>query len=124
MGKCSMYKYRPSICRMFGSSLSRGKGHLFQGVFCKWQREVYKSRINYLENEGDAQLQEYLASSLNMIVRQAIKLDYLLVEYPINEALKLALEYVIQKSGYSILERQNVPIDAKSILKQSESEIV
>ncbi|ABV33868.1 MULTISPECIES: YkgJ family cysteine cluster protein [Pseudothermotoga] len=81
-GGCTYHIFRPLICRLFSASLVIRK-NIIQPLSCKYLRS---SLINQITNLPNAQ--DYFSKLLSI--------DFFLASYryPINTALKKALEYV------------------------------
>jgi len=99
MGRCSDYKYRGLICRLFGYAATRDKYGQQRLVTCK----IIKERQENLYQETT----EAIANGLYIPMftdyyMQLSQIDYNLgrkIE-PINRALKLAIEEVLQYYAY------------------------
>lgn len=98
-GRCSDYKYRGLICRLFGFAANTDKYGNLRLATCK----IIK------ENQGDNYnaINEAIVNGLNVPVfteyyMQLNQIDYHLgnIILPVNKALKMALEVVLQYYAY------------------------
>lgn len=99
IGHCSNYKYRGLICRLFGGAANRDKNGNLRMVSCqlikKQQSENYKKTTKALTKGLYVPVFTDYYMQLNQI-------DFHLgnVMLPINKALKMALEEVLQYYAY------------------------
>ncbi|NDP26682.1 MAG: YkgJ family cysteine cluster protein [Flavobacterium sp.] len=98
-GKCSDYRYRGLICRLFGYAASRDKYGELRLATCKIIKE------DQLENYNNAE--EAISKGLYIPIftdyyMQLSQIDYRLATtmLPINEALKIAIEEVLHYYAY------------------------
>lgn len=98
-GSCSNYNYRGLICRLFGYAASRDKYGQLRLATCKIIKE------NQLENFNNAE--EAISKGLYIPIftdyyMQLSQIDYGLATtmLPINDALKRAIEEVLQYYAY------------------------
>ena len=92
-GKCGVYPFRPLICRIFGYAARRNKEGALELATCKKIKEDQPQEIKNaqvaIENGLEVPiLSEAWLTLLDIDPDQATK------RYPINKALKLALEKV------------------------------
>ena len=98
-GQCSVYQQRPSICRVFGVAGYRDKLGKTALSVCKTikadKAEKYQQHLIMLGEQPPPMMMN--------AKEQVNELDYSLgaKHYPINEALRLALEKVLFKAFYS-----------------------
>jgi len=98
-GHCSDYKYRGLICRLFGFGASRDKYGNLRLATCKiikeGQAENYKDAVDAISNGMQVPIFTEYYMKLNQI-------DYQMGSkiVPVNKALKLALEEVLQYYHY------------------------
>ena len=98
-GQCSKYKYRGLICRLFGYAASRDKYGKQRLVTCKIikenQQSIYQDTMEAINNG----LHVPMFTDYYMQLAQIdFKLGNMIV--PINKALKLAIEEVLQYYAY------------------------
>jgi uncharacterized protein len=99
MGNCSNYKYRALICRLFGYAATRDKYGQQRLVTCKIikenQADLYKDTMEAIEKGLYVPMFTDYYMQLNQI-------DFNMGNQvvPINKALKLALEEVLQYYAY------------------------
>lgn len=92
MGRCSIYRFRPLICRLFGFSAMSDKHGKKQLLTCPIIKESYAEQIRTIENNLD---QNNLIPKTTDYTMQVQTLDSSLSqELPINEAIHRALEKV------------------------------
>lgn len=98
-GRCSDYKYRGLICRLFGSAATTDKyGHLRLAtcsIIKEGQAENYKAASEAITKDLQVPIFADYYMQLNQI-------DFRLgnIVLPINKALKMALEEVLQYYAY------------------------
>lgn len=98
-GQCSVYQQRPSICRVFGAAGYRDKLGQAALSVCKTikadKAEKYQQHLIMLSGQPPPMMMS--------AKEQVSELDYALgaKHYPINEAMRLALEKVLFKAYYS-----------------------
>jgi len=98
-GRCSDYKYRGLICRLFGSAATTDKyGHLRLAtcsIIKEGQAENYKAASEAITKDLQVPIFADYYMQLNQI-------DFRLgnIVLPINKALKMALEEVMQYYAY------------------------
>ncbi len=98
-GSCSNYRYRGLICRLFGYAANRDKYGKLRLASCKIIKEEQQ------ENHADAQ--NAISKGLYVPVftdyyMQLAQIDYRMasVILPVNKALKMAIEEVLQYYAY------------------------
>ncbi|MFC2110121.1 YkgJ family cysteine cluster protein [Bacteroidota bacterium] len=98
-GRCSDYKYRGLICRLFGYAANTDKYGVLKLVTCKIIKEGQAKKY--------ATAEEAITKSLNVPVfteyyMQLNQIDFTLgnIILPVNKALKMALEEVLQYYAY------------------------
>ena len=96
-GKCSVYKERPSLCRMFGVSGYFNKHHEITLSVCKLIKAEYPALLK--ENEA---LDLAKTPMLTIWSYKMAELDPRLIQdkLPINEAFKQALEKIALYAQY------------------------
>ncbi len=98
-GSCSNYKYRGLICRLFGYGASRDKYQALQLVTCKIIKED--------QNEFYIKTQEAISQGLYVPIFTDYYMNLSQIDFklgnmyvPINKALRLAIEEVLQYYSY------------------------
>lgn len=91
---CRYYQLRPLICRLFGFGAVRDKYGQPRPVVCKFMKLLRPDLVRYTEEELMETGQE--VPDFSSVIRRAAALNPYLSEsrYPINQALRLALELV------------------------------
>lgn len=99
MGHCSSYKYRGLICRLFGYAATRDKYGQQRLVTCKIIKENQK---DLYEDTMEAITKGLYVPMFTDYYMQLSQIDFHLsnVIAPINKALKLAIEEVLQYYAY------------------------
>jgi Fe-S-cluster containining protein len=99
-GGCSDYAYRALICRLFGSSFTRDKNGESILLACKDIKSTFPDLQVTVNKEAHDGLQVPLATNY---YNNLSDIDYNLSkqQYPINEAMRLALEMVLNHFHYS-----------------------
>ena len=99
-GGCSKYSYRALICRLFGFSFTRDKIGLPVLLACKEIKTQHAEAFENIEFKAQQGMDVPLISNY---YNQLTNIDYNLTQkqYPINEALKLAIEMVLNHFHYS-----------------------
>ncbi len=98
-GLCSEYAHRGLICRLFGYSARTNKYGRKELVTCQIikteQAEAYKSTIEQIDHDLPVPV-------MNQFYMQLHGIDFELTKdfYPINEAMKRAIEVVLQYFAY------------------------
>ncbi len=98
-GLCSEYEHRGLICRLFGYSARTNKYGNKELVTCQIikteQAEAYEKSISQIENGLEIPV-------MNQYYMQLHGIDFELTKdfYPINEAIKRAIEVVLQYYAY------------------------
>ncbi len=93
-GRCSVYRWRPLICRLFGYSTKRNKNGQSQIVTCPTMKKVCATEIDQTSQRlRDGSLP---APAMQDYALRVFSLDPYLgkEQLPINEAVKIALEKV------------------------------
>ena len=98
-GRCSNYKYRGLICRLFGSAANTDKYGNLRLATCKFIKEGQADNYNSTS--------EAITKGLNVPIfteyyMQLNQIDFQLgnVILPVNKALKMAIEVVFQYYAY------------------------
>ena len=99
-GGCSDYAYRALVCRLFGSSFTRDKNGESVLLACKDIKMTYPSLQSDINEQAHDGLQVPLATNYYNTLSE---IDYNLSkqQYPINEAMRLALEMVLNHFHYN-----------------------
>ncbi|MBC7450821.1 MAG: YkgJ family cysteine cluster protein [Cytophagales bacterium] len=99
-GGCSEYPYRALICRLFGNSFTRDKIGEPSLLTCKDLKAEYPKEMDAIRLEAKEGMQVPLATNY---FQKLTEIDYQLTlkQYPINEAMKLAIEMVLNHFHYS-----------------------
>lgn len=98
-GFCQNYNYRGLICRLFGASAAEAKGrglHLYTcGSIKESQAEAFQKTTSDINHQNFAPI-------VAQYYRQLTNIDPDLARkyYPINEATKKALEFILQFYAY------------------------
>jgi Fe-S-cluster containining protein len=98
-GRCTNYKYRGLICRLFGYAASRDKYGKLRLATCKIIKENQQENYNNTEEAIRKDLYVPIFSDYYM---QLTSIDHRLATtlLPINEALKMAIEEVLHYYAY------------------------
>lgn len=98
-GRCSDYKYRGLICRLFGFGASRDKYGSLRLATCKVIKEG--------QNENYTTANEAISNGMNVPIFTEYYMKLNQIDYqmgsnimPVNKALKMALEEVLQYYHY------------------------
>lgn len=100
-GQCSVYQQRPGICRLFGAAGYNGREGEIQLSVCKTIKAdhpvAYAETLIALESDPPPMIRNGK--------EQIRQLDYELggLNYPINQAMQLALEKVLFEQYYASL---------------------
>jgi len=99
-GGCSDYQHRAVICRLFGFSFTRDKVGKSTLLVCKDIKATYPDVYNAVNTQAEEGLHVPLATNY---YNQLSAIDYPLSQkqYPINEAMRLAIEMVLNHFHYS-----------------------
>lgn len=98
-GSCSNYRYRGLICRLFGYAANRDKYGELRLATCKIIKEDQLDNFNNTEEAISKGLYVPIFTDYYM---QLTQIDYHLASIilPINQALKMAIEEVLQYYAY------------------------
>ena len=98
-GSCSNYRYRGLICRLFGYAANRDKYGELRLATCKIIKENQLENFNTTEEAISKGLYVPIFTDYYM---QLAQIDYRMgiTLLPINEALKMAIEEVLQYYAY------------------------
>jgi len=96
-GGCSDYQHRAVICRLFGFSFTRDKVGKSTLLACKDIKAAYPDVYNAVNTQADP------VPLTTNYYNQLSAIDYPLSQkqYPINEAMRLAIEMVLSHFHYS-----------------------
>ncbi len=98
-GRCSDYKYRGLICRLFGFAANKDKYGNLRLVTCKIIKEGQLASFNITNDSIKKGLKVPIFTEYYMQLYQIdFKLGNLIL--PVNKALKMALEEVLQYYAY------------------------
>ncbi|QCE40248.1 YkgJ family cysteine cluster protein [Psychroserpens sp. NJDZ02] len=99
LGRCSNYKYRGLVCRLFGYAASNDKYGQKRMVTCKIIKENQKEVLKETTEAINKDLNIPMFTAYYM---QLSQIDFTMgnVIVPINRALKLAIEEVLQYYAY------------------------
>ena len=102
-GGCSDYTYRAMICRLFGFSFRRNKENKPEMVTCKEIKTAYPVAYQELTQQAEAGM---LVPQISYYHSKLSAIDYPLSQeqYPINKAIELALEMVLNHFYYAETE--------------------
>lgn len=92
-GKCTIYNFRPSICRSFGASARFKKDGQKDWIVCKLIKEKDIKKLDKV-NINEAPIMGHFASQISVL-----DTDLGSKSYPINTALKLMLEKLLFLKG-------------------------
>jgi Fe-S-cluster containining protein len=95
-GQCSVYLYRPLICRVFGAFARRNKYGAKELSLCK----LIADKVNLSAEEKASKAQEAPAVALWRKRLEELNPNPGGALLPINKALKLALQDVLLKNHY------------------------
>jgi len=100
MGFCSDYTNRGLICRLFSSSSRKNKLGKKEIITCKKIKESKKSEF---ESASKSINEDLLIPSTTGIYNQLYNIDFQLTsqQFPINQAIKKALEMVLSYKFYT-----------------------
>ena len=98
-GRCSSYKYRGLICRLFGFAANKDKYGVLRLATCKIIKEGQANNYNSTVEAISKGLNVPIFTTYYMQLNQ---IDFHLgnIILPINKALKMALEEVLQYYAY------------------------
>lgn len=99
-GGCSDYPHRALICRLFGFSFTRDKMGMSTLLACKDIKATYPKVYDAVNTQAEEGVSVPLATNY---YNQLSDIDYNLSQkqYPINEAMRLAIEMVLNHFHYS-----------------------
>src|SRR5690606_8732442 len=99
MGSCSNYKYRGLICRLFGYAATRDKYGQQRLVTCKIIKE---NQAKTYQDTLEAISQGLYAPMFTDYYMQLSQIDFNMGNtiVPVNKAMKLAIEEVLQYYSY------------------------
>ncbi len=104
LGNCSNYNYRGLICRLFGMSAAKSRANDLQlytcGIIKSSQEEEYKRTAEQIKISRQVPMVTDYYQRLNSI-DSTLAGQY----YPINEATRRAIEYVLNYYTYRRLPR-------------------
>ncbi|MBP9926066.1 MAG: YkgJ family cysteine cluster protein [Cyclobacteriaceae bacterium] len=99
VGLCTEYPYRGLICRLFGYSARTNKYGKKEMVTCQVikteQADAYNKTVEMIGNGAEIPVMNQFYMQLH-----AIDSDLTKKQYPINEAIKWAIEEVLQYYSY------------------------
>lgn len=99
VGLCSEYPHRGLICRLFGYSARTNKYNQKEYVTCQIikteQKENFERAADYVSKGGEVPIMNQFYMQLH-----AIDMDLTQRFYPINEAMRRAIEYVLSYYAY------------------------
>ncbi len=98
-GGCSQYEYRGMICRLFGFSATISKIGIKQIVTCSSMKNYDREHFDFISNQIQTKLsipimREYYLKLYSIDNNLSMK------HYPINTAIKKAVEYVANYYAY------------------------
>lgn len=93
-GSCSLYKYRGLVCRLFGSSANMDKNEYRTLITCKTIKNQKSGEFKRTQQLINQDLKVPLASRFYMKL-YAIDLRLSATYYPVNEAIKNAIETIL-----------------------------
>jgi hypothetical protein len=100
VGRCAAYEFRPLVCRLFGHSAAINKYGDKEILFCSGLKEKNDGRIEKLDSliKGRGMipvLSEYAIRST--MIEPVISRE----RFPLNVAIKKAIEFIGLKGSYS-----------------------
>ncbi len=98
-GACGQYVHRGLICRLFGYSAMKDKDGLRKYVTCKTIKESQAEKVEAVQNELNNGYEIPMMSDYYFQIR-SIDPDLGTVRYPINLAMRKAIEYVLAYYAY------------------------
>ncbi len=98
-GSCSLYPYRGLICRLFGYSANRDKLGQLRMITCKVIKEGQVAEFTKATNEINGDLKVPIFTDY---YKKLMQIDFRLGNtlLPVNQAIKEALEVVLQYYAY------------------------
>ncbi len=98
-GHCGSYKYRGLICRLFGYAANRDKYGRLRLATCKIIKE---GQADNYRSTSEAIIKDLYVPVFTDYYMQLTQIDYQMANIilPVNEALKMALEEVLQYYAY------------------------
>jgi Fe-S-cluster containining protein len=105
-GACSEYPYRALVCRLFGFSFTRDKTGKPNLLTCKDIKTEHTEAHEVITTKAQDGLEVPMASNYYTLLTD---IDYhlSLKSYPINEAMRLAIEMVLNHFHYCEPAREN-----------------
>lgn len=97
-GRCSVYEYRPGICRLFGFAARRGKDGRKELFTCRVMKEHFSEDCRRAQDHIDSGRPVPMASDYGLQVQSADP-NWGRELMPINSAVRLALERVHLSPG-------------------------
>jgi len=107
-GSCSQYTHRGLICRLFGYSAMKGKSGERKYITCRNIKETQGDKVEAAQQAINDGGEISMMSDFYFRIR-SIDPDMGTNRYPINEAMKKAIEYVMAYYAY----RRRPPVRRK-----------
>lgn len=107
-GSCSQYVHRGLICRLFGYAAMKDKSNQKKYVTCKVIKETQPEKVEAVQNGLSNGYPIPMMSDFYFRIR-SIDPDLGTHRYPINEAMRKAIEYVLAYYAY----RKRPPVRRK-----------
>ncbi|HSZ25709.1 MAG TPA: YkgJ family cysteine cluster protein [Cytophagaceae bacterium] len=109
-GACTEYQYRPMVCRLFGFSFIRDKESKPIMLTCKTIKSNQQKEYQEISNQAEQGLAVPFAGDYFM---KLTNIDFYLTQhqYPINEAMRYALEMLLNHFHYT----ETLVIDKKQV---------
>ena len=99
-GMCSQYTYRGLICRLFGFSARTNKYARKELVTCQLIKEELADKVRVANEKIDAGSGDVPVMNQHYMRLHAIDFDLTREFFPINEAIKRAIEIILQYHAY------------------------
>ncbi len=109
-GACASYPYRALVCRLFGSSFTRDKEGKSTMLICKSIKEDQPETYQKIEQEAKEENEFPMVVNYHTQL-SAIDYYYSQEQHPINEAMRRALEIVLNHFHY----RETLAVDEKKV---------
>lgn len=101
MGRCGHYEKRPSLCRLFGFAAVQKKTGAPELATCQWHKKLFPDEVRKTQARIDAGEEVPLFSEYSMRIHNLSPSSSWGFRYPINRALKIALEKLLLARQYS-----------------------
>lgn len=99
-GACAQYEFRPMVCRLFAFSFTRNKFGKPTLLTCKEIKTNYVDACNFVSERVNQGMEVPMATNYYTSL-SAIDHHLTRTSYPINEAMRLAIELVMNHFHFS-----------------------